>query len=226
MRGGTTSFPWVAKLHLAAARPGVVIAVSWQPRTSPVMRIADAYSKYQDPTDWRLSWTFVGQQIARHAHSVVRGAHTWPPAIGLFASVAAKRQCCAAYYSEIYDRRCLAADAFLQGWAPVPSTYPPVWAARRPLLFAFPPVKTLQQVLSKIAADKANVWLVCPQSYTLPVHVLHALQCLPRAAQWDLNRGRDPHVMVTPSKRVPPVARRQRWCTPLQVVLVWWGEQQ
>ena len=220
MRGGRTTFPWVARIHLLLAEHGVALEVSWQPRETAAIRAADALSKPVDPADWRLSWRYVDTQIASRARAALPTQMKWPPAVDLFASCEAHQRCCAHYYAEVYDARCTAADAFLQDWAALPGSYPPVRSQPAPLVFAFPPVRLLPRVLAKIRADRANALLVCPQRQYLQEEESHDIDRLPVRAAWPLWSGSGP--MVTPTSRVPAAVRRGGWKTPLQAVLVCW----
>lgn len=124
---------------------------------------------------------------------------------------------CDVYFSDMYDGRCVAVDGMAQAWD--------AWPHRagqhkpgRPLLWLFPPVSTLLNVLRKVETERAQAIVVLPRRVSAEVTTL--LYGLPIVHQRQLT---GPHsVMVQPTSRVPAQTAVGGWKVPMQAVHVRW----
>ena len=155
MRGTRTVFVAVCELHLLAWEHGIRLAFAWQPRSSAVMREADALSKPEDDGDWLFS-----RKIAREQIFAPYGEQ---PELDYFASACAHM--CRPFFARRFDGKCAAVDGLLQSWSTLPRCAPQQPAApHRPLCWVFPPAALLTAALAKPARERPEAWLVCPRN--------------------------------------------------------------
>lgn len=193
MSGKEPVFEEVKQLHLLAWEYGVQLSFVWVPREHEALVAADHLSKWQDKGDWRFARTLARQQVFD-----VTGL----PELDCMASKQAHM--CDAYFSAVYDGKCLAVDGWLQDWS--------VWPKRagrsgKPRCWVFPPVSQVAAALSKVERDQANAIVVMPRSES--AEVSRTLARLPVRRRIELNGPQ--RVMVTPTRRVPRAARAGGW---------------
>ena len=116
MGGNRHVFAEVRSLYTWAWHHDISLSFVWRPRTHPALRMADFLSKWQDPSDWRLSRQYLASQVFNITNV---------PDIDLFASTLAHQNCNLGFYSALWSPHCLAVDAWKQHWGAWPSHPPP-----------------------------------------------------------------------------------------------------
>jgi hypothetical protein len=208
-------FCQVAALHVAAFRHGVGLSLVWCPRDSEDLQAADALSKPSDPADWLLSRQIATTAVSKHAPQY---AHLWPPQLDLFASSRAHQ--CDSYVASAWDGSCVAVNAMSLNWGRVELVRgrrgDRVAVHNHPVCCAFPPFGLLVQTLHKLYLDGAVAWVICPLHLTsLQQFLLNELRPV---CAFDLQAPS--HVLMSPTRAVPPEVVGQGWRTRLQMCLV------
>lgn len=216
MRGGRQVFPVVARVHLLARRHGLVLSFAWKPRQTPEVVVADAYSKLQDPTDWRLSRTVLKSQVMAQAKEWVDKGF-FPPDVDMMASCEAHQV--PTYVAGFWDGACAAQDAMAHNWAEWPAAMSKPHRQGRPRVFVFPPPALLADVLFKVKQERATVWLVCSR-YMREIDEQY-LAGMPVRVRFPLSCRNVAHV-VKPTRFNPASHTGEHWKTPLQVLLITW----
>lgn len=218
MRGGKAVFPVVAQVHLTARKLGLVLSFTWQRRSTKEVVRADALSKHQDPTDWRLSQSIFESQVKQHAKIWVDKGF-YPPNVDMMASHGAHQV--QHYVSAVWDGVCVAQDAMVQNWNLWPRGVPADKRREKPCLFLFPPQAMLTNVLWKIKVERPSVWLVCSR-YLRRIDERYVEQ-LPVRVQFPLKCRAVKHI-VKPTASNPAYRTGEQWKTPLQVLLITWEQ--
>ena len=204
MRGRGQVFAEVCSVHLLAWRTAIDLSFVWVPREHEALRAADELSKWVDGSDWRFSRTLAEQQIFDNMGC---------PDVDCLAS--AQAHMCKVYYSAMYDGQCAAVDGMAQPWNRWPRR---ASRAGQPLVWVFPPVALIIEVLLKIERETAQAIVVLPRKATAQADAI--LDRLPVTAERQLT---GPHaVMVRPTSRVPRRYAAGGWKVPLRAVKIHW----
>jgi hypothetical protein len=135
MKGGITTFPVVARIHLLAVRENINVSFIWALQTDVKLRLADEFSKRIDEWDWRLSRKLLQQQVGTTTTKEGiqhQGRAAWPLQVDLFTSDLAS--ICPVYIAEHLDRTCAGVNSLHMAWNDLPSGL----GRERPICYAVP----------------------------------------------------------------------------------------
>ena len=208
MRSKPEVFAAVRQLYVLAMEHGIELTFDWVPREHPALVLADALSKLQDASDWRLSRTIGRQYLCQLG---------WPaPDVDVFGSAGA--HFCFLYYSRECDGVCAGVDDLNQRWDRMPAQSAQVAAQPRKLMcWVFPPPALLMPALCKLQSERADALVV--SALEPPVHEAALLRSL---ASQSVPLQAPHHVLVQPTRRVPREVAEGGWHTRLQLCRIVW----
>lgn len=242
-RGATASdCPLHAALATLKNSYGVPIEFRYLPRLSKEVMVADAMSRWQQ-FEWQLNQDVLAVAVEACLKALpvdFPGQRSvWPPDIDLFASERTHLQQCEFYYATMWDRRCAAANAWALDWSKWPEEAlcaqlqvfgvspsssvrelstgndEKVATARKPVCYAFPPLKHAYHAMRKIESELATVWLVLKQELSTSEALM--LKRLPVKASVLLQPFAP--VVMTPCDSAKHVSRVQRQMRESALVL-------